>query len=67
MLVGEVLALELILELGVEDLLEEVCVKTVEGGQMTKDLALLVGRETPWLTTQEFLSSIEERLSNEMA
>ena len=35
--------------------LEEVCVQTIEGGQMTKDLALLVGKDTPFLTTQDFL------------
>src|SRR5262252_3679882 len=34
------------------DTLERVCIQTIEGGQMTKDLALLVGPETPYLTTQ---------------
>jgi len=47
--------------------LERVCVDTVEGGQMTKDLALLVSRETPWLTTQEFLDAIDENLQRAMA
>jgi isocitrate dehydrogenase len=42
--------------------LERVCVQTVESGKMTKDLALLVGAQQPWQTTQEFLSSIEENL-----
>ncbi len=42
--------------------LEQVCVATVEGGQMTKDLALLVGRDTPWLTTEEFLAALDENL-----
>ncbi|MHC4377813.1 MAG: NADP-dependent isocitrate dehydrogenase [Planctomycetota bacterium] len=42
--------------------LEEVCIETVEGGQMTKDLALLVGGDTPWLTTQQFLSALDENL-----
>jgi isocitrate dehydrogenase len=46
--------------------LEEVCVKTVEGGQMTKDLALLVGRETPWLTTQEFLEALDTNLQKKI-
>jgi isocitrate dehydrogenase len=46
--------------------LERVCVQTVEGGSMTKDLALLVGAEQSWQTTQEFLSSIEENLTREM-
>ena len=35
--------------------LEQVCIETVEGGQMTKDLALLVGSDAKWLTTQDFL------------
>src|SRR5213082_133236 len=38
--------------------LERVCVETVEAGKMTKDLAMLVGRDQPWQTTQEFLGSI---------
>jgi isocitrate dehydrogenase len=42
--------------------LERVCVETVESGQMTKDLALLIGPEQPWLTTQEFLAAIDENL-----
>jgi isocitrate dehydrogenase len=42
--------------------LERVCVETVEGGQMTKDLALLIGPDQPWLTTQEFLAAIDEHL-----
>jgi len=42
--------------------LERVCVETVERGQMTKDLALLVGPEQEWLTTQEFLAAIDENL-----
>jgi isocitrate dehydrogenase len=44
------------------DALEQVCVETVESGKMTKDLALLVGPETPWLTTQEFLAALDENL-----
>ncbi len=42
--------------------LERVCVETVESGRMTKDLALLVGPDQPFQTTQEFLASIEEKL-----
>jgi isocitrate dehydrogenase len=42
--------------------LERVCIETVEEGKMTKDLALLVGPEQPWQTTQEFLGSIDENL-----
>jgi isocitrate dehydrogenase len=47
--------------------LERVCVETVEGGKMTKDLALLVGPEEPWQTTQEFLGAIDENLKRAMA
>jgi isocitrate dehydrogenase len=46
--------------------LERACVQTVESGKMTKDLALLVGPEQPWQTTQEFLASIADNLSQEM-
>ncbi|HGY92624.1 MAG TPA: NADP-dependent isocitrate dehydrogenase [Planctomycetes bacterium] len=42
--------------------LEKVCVDTVESGHMTKDLALLVGNDTPWMTTQEFLAKLDENL-----
>jgi isocitrate dehydrogenase len=42
--------------------LEQVCVETVESGKMTKDLALLVGPDQPYLTTQEFLAAIDENL-----
>jgi isocitrate dehydrogenase len=42
--------------------LERVCVQTVESGKMTKDLAVLIGPEQPWQTTQEFLASIDENL-----
>ncbi len=42
--------------------LERVCVETVESGRMTKDLALLIAPDAPWLTTQEFLSAIDEDL-----
>jgi isocitrate dehydrogenase len=42
--------------------LERACVSTVESGAMTKDLAMLVGEGTPWLTTGEFLSRIESAL-----
>jgi isocitrate dehydrogenase len=48
------------------DTLERVCVQTVESGKMTKDLALLVGADQEWLTTQEFLGAIDENLQREM-
>jgi isocitrate dehydrogenase len=47
--------------------LERVCVETVESGKMTKDLALLVGGDQEYQTTQEFLASIDENLQRAMA
>jgi isocitrate dehydrogenase len=47
--------------------LERVCIETVESGKMTKDLALLVGGDQKWLTTQEFLDAINENLRAAMA
>ena len=47
---------------GFAETLERVCIETVEGGQMTKDLALLVGPDTPWLTTEDFLTAIDANL-----
>ena len=46
--------------------LERVCVETVESGKMTKDLALLVGPDQDFQTTQDFLASIDENLQKEM-
>jgi isocitrate dehydrogenase len=46
--------------------LEEVCVETVEAGFMTKDLALLIGPEQPWLTTSQFLAKLDENLRAKM-
>jgi isocitrate dehydrogenase len=47
--------------------LEEVCVSTIEDGHMTKDLALLVGPQTRWLTTQDFLAALDDNLRAAMA
>jgi len=47
--------------------LERVCVQTVEQGKMTKDLALLVGPDQGWLTTEEFLAAIDENLAAALA
>ncbi|WP_248965490.1 NADP-dependent isocitrate dehydrogenase [Sphaerisporangium perillae] len=47
--------------------LEKVCIETVEGGQMTKDLALIVGADAKWLTTQDFLAALDENLKKKMA
>ena len=46
--------------------LERVCVETVESGKMTKDLALLIGPDQEFQTTEEFLASIDENLKKEM-
>jgi isocitrate dehydrogenase len=45
---------------------ERVCIPTVEGGKMTKDLALLVGEDQDFLTTEEFLDAIDRNLQKEM-
>ncbi|MEY4255883.1 MAG: hypothetical protein RLZZ141_1110, partial [Pseudomonadota bacterium] len=47
--------------------LEKVCVDTVESGFMTKDLALLVGDQQGWLTTEGFLDKVAENLTVAMA
>ncbi len=47
--------------------LEQVCIRTVEAGLMTKDLALLIGPDQPFQTTEEFLASVDERLALAMA
>ena len=47
--------------------LERVCVETVEGGQMTKDLALLISADAPWLTTEDFLDAIDINLRKAMS
>ena len=46
--------------------LEKVCIETVESGKMTKDLALLISKDAPWLNTQEFLAAIDENLQKAM-
>jgi len=47
--------------------LEQVCVDTVEADKMTKDLAMLIGPDQPWLTTEAFLAALDEELQNRMA
>ena len=47
--------------------LENVCVSTVESGSMTKDLALLIGPDQKWLTTNQFLDTLNENLAKAMA
>lgn len=46
--------------------LEKICVDTVEQGFMTKDLAILIGPDQGWLTTQQFLDKLDEGLRKEM-
>ena len=48
-------------------LLEKVCIETVESGAMTKDLSLLISKDAPWLTTEEFLDAIDTNLQKAMA
>ena len=47
--------------------LEAVCIKTVEDGAMTKDLALLIGPDQAWMTTEQFFEAIRVNLESEMA
>ncbi len=47
--------------------LEKICIETVESGYMTKDLALLVGSDQPWLTTTQFLNKIDENFKKAMS
>lgn len=47
--------------------LEQVCVQTVESGAMTKDLALLIGPDQAWMTTNQFLEKLDENLQTAMA
>ncbi len=47
--------------------LERVCIETVESGKMTKDLAILIGPDQPWLTTEGFFEAIVENLETAMA
>ncbi|WP_298372540.1 NADP-dependent isocitrate dehydrogenase [Azospirillum sp.] len=47
--------------------LERVCVETVESGYMTKDLAILIGPQQPWLTTKQFLDKLSDNLQKKMA
>ena len=46
--------------------LEKVCVDTVESGAMTKDLAILISKNAPWLTTEQFLSALDSNLAKRL-
>ncbi|MGI8415610.1 MAG: NADP-dependent isocitrate dehydrogenase, partial [Nakamurella sp.] len=47
--------------------LEDVVIKTVESGKMTKDLALLVSPDQEWQTTEDFLATLDENLKARLA
>src|SRR5436853_53803 len=47
--------------------LEKVCIQTVEEGKMTKDLAILIGPDQPWMTTEQFFEAIVRNLEAAMA
>jgi isocitrate dehydrogenase len=49
------------------ELLERVCVETIEAGEMTKDLSILISKDAPWLTTEDFLEALDRRLQAKMA
>jgi isocitrate dehydrogenase len=46
--------------------LERVCIETVESGKMTKDLAILIGPDQPWMTTEQFFEAVRLNLETEM-
>ncbi len=46
--------------------LESVCVEAVEAGEMTKDLAILIAKDAPYLSTEDFLDALDRRLQNKM-
>ena len=48
------------------DKLEKVCINTVQSGKMTKDLAILIGKDQKWLNTQDFLNSLKFNLEKEL-
>ncbi len=47
--------------------LESVCIEAVEAGEMTKDLSLLISKDAPWLSTEDFLDAIDRRLQAKMS
>jgi isocitrate dehydrogenase len=47
--------------------LEAVCIEAVEAGEMTKDLSLLISKDAPWLTTEDFLDALDRRLQAKMS
>jgi isocitrate dehydrogenase len=51
---------------GLAQALEKVCIDTVEGGDMTRDLAILIRADHPWLTTKPFLDKLDANLKRAM-
>jgi isocitrate dehydrogenase len=49
------------------DTLERVIIDTVEGGAMTKDLSLLISKDAPWQTTEEFMNTLDQNLAQRLA
>ncbi len=47
--------------------LEETCIETVESGQMTKDLAILVDKNSPWMNTEDFLNCLDKNLQTKLS
>ena len=47
--------------------LETVCIDTVKGGAMTRDLAILIRADHPWLTANQFLDTLDSNLKRAMA
>ena len=47
--------------------LERTCIETVESGHMTKDLAILVGSDTKWMNTEDFLSCLDTNLQKKLS
>jgi isocitrate dehydrogenase len=49
------------------DALEQVIIETVESGAMTKDLALLIGPDAPWQSTEEFMNTLDTNLARKLS
>ena len=49
------------------DTIEEVCIEAVEAGEMTKDLSLLISKDAPFLSTEDFLDALDRRLQAKMS
>ena len=52
---------------GFAEAVEQVCVQAVEAGEMTKDLAILISKDAPFLSTEDFLDAVDRRLQAKMA